>query len=133
MKYRLLDILACPMCKHFPLRLIVFQEAIYSKRKYVWSKKPACELLCGLLNKDLKELEETPCEDCIKKEIIEGILICDECNRWYPIKEEIPIMLPDELRDRKEDREFLRKHRSQIPEKVILHGKPYNLSDEINA
>ncbi len=132
MKYRLLDILACPMCRHFPLRLIVFQESTYPKREYVWGKKPACELLCGLLNKKIEELEEeAPCEECIKREIVEGILICEACNRWYPIKEEIPIMLPDDLRNKEEDRAFLRKHRNRIPKEVLLQGKPFNIADEV--
>jgi uncharacterized protein YbaR (Trm112 family) len=88
MKRRLLDILACPICKHHPLQLEVFQEA---------------------------------------EEIDEGMLICGSCSRWYPIIESIPHMLPDDLRDQNEDREFLMKWKKETPEQVLSQGKPFNL------
>jgi uncharacterized protein YbaR (Trm112 family) len=88
LKRRLLDILACPICKYFPLELLVFEE---------------------------------------KEEIDEGLLICKNCNRWYPIIESIPHMLPDELRDEREDLEFLKKWEEKVPEPVLRNGKPFNL------
>jgi len=90
MKKRLLDILACPICKHHPLELKVFEE---------------------------------------KEEIDEGILLCTECGRWYPIIESIPHMLPDDLRDEKEDTNFLVKWKRLIPEAVLKEGKPFKLSE----
>jgi len=33
-------------------------------------------------------------------EIIEGLLTCPECNRYYPIVYGIPIMTPDEYRQK---------------------------------
>jgi len=91
MKRKLLDILACPIDKHYPLDLIVFEE---------------------------------------KEEIVEGLLTCPKCNRWYPIIEEIPHMLPDDLREEKEDLPFLEKYRDRIPQKIALEGKPFNLSQK---
>ncbi|MCX8171625.1 MAG: Trm112 family protein [Candidatus Bathyarchaeota archaeon] len=91
MKRRLMDILACPIDKHYPLELYVFEE---------------------------------------KEEIVEGIIACPKCSRWYPIKGEIPEMLPDELRNKREELEFLRKWREKAPKKILLEGKPFNLSDE---
>ena len=88
MKRRLLDILACPICKNFPLELSVFEE---------------------------------------KEEIDEGILVCSNCCRWYPIIESIPHMLPDELRDEKEDLSFLKKWKERVPESVLKNGKPFTL------
>ena len=44
-----------------------------------------------------------------KDEIVEGMMICSKCNRFYPIIDEMPHMLPDELRNKKEDAEFLEK------------------------
>ena len=88
MKRRLMDILACPIDKHHPLELHVFEE---------------------------------------KDEIVSGMLICPKCNRFYPIIEEIPHMLPDELRERTEDIEFLKKWRERVPERVLNEGKPFNL------
>ena len=40
---------------------------------------------------------------------------------------EIPIMLPDELRDKKQDLEFLEKNKSSLPEKITLHAIPWHL------
>ena len=45
-----------------------------------------------------------------KEEIVEGLIVCPKCSRWYPIRDEIPEMLPDELRKENED--------LPIPEKV---------------
>ena len=64
MKNKLLDILACPMCKNHPLELL----AIKSKND----------------------------------EVEEGAIYCTSCERYFLIIEEIPIMLPDELRDKKQ-------------------------------
>jgi uncharacterized protein YbaR (Trm112 family) len=89
MKKSMLDILACPIDKHYPL-----------------------------------ELFEINTEGDVVKE---GILFCAKCNRYYPIMEEIPVMLPDELRKRQTDLEFLKKWQSKIPEKVIKQGNPWHL------
>lgn len=90
MKRKLLDILACPICKHYPLDLYVFEE---------------------------------------KEEIVEGLMTCTKCGRWYPIIDEIPHMLPDELRDGKDDIPFMRKWRDRFPEKALREGKPFNEKD----
>jgi len=92
MKRRLMDILACPIDKHHPLELYVFEE---------------------------------------KDEIVEGIIVCPKCLRWYPIRDQIPEMLPDNLRNEKDEINFLRKWKKKIPEKILLNGKPFNLKNEI--
>lgn len=89
MKRRLMEILACPIDKHHPLELYVFEE---------------------------------------REEIVEGIILCPKCMRWYPIRDEIPEMLPDELRNEREEIEFLMKWRDKVPEKILLEGRPFNLS-----
>jgi len=89
MQRRLLDILACPIDKHYPLRLLEFEVR----------------------------------EDVI----VEGILTCPECARYYPIIDEIPVMLPDNLRNRKEDLGFLEKWSAKLPEDVVHGGKPWSL------
>ncbi|GBC75618.1 hypothetical protein HRbin06_00937 [archaeon HR06] len=89
MRRKLLDILACPIDKYYPLELIEFNT-----------------------KEDL---------------IIDGVLICNKCNRYYPIIDEIPEMLPDELRSKERELEFLKKWKDKLPEKVIYDGKPFNL------
>lgn len=59
--------------------------------------------------------------------IAEGALFCKRCSRFYPIIEEIPIMLPDELRDKKMETEFLRKNRQALPEKIVAGANPWHL------
>jgi len=89
MNKKMLDILACPICKHHPLEefdISVKDELVY-----------------------------------------EGVLFCTECSRYFPITEEIPIMLPDELRDKKQDIEFLEKYTKSLPEKIVKNGNPWHL------
>jgi uncharacterized protein YbaR (Trm112 family) len=59
--------------------------------------------------------------------IVSGVLLCSECGRYYPITEEIPVMLPDNLRNRKEDVAFLERWKERLPEEVVKLGKPWNL------
>jgi uncharacterized protein YbaR (Trm112 family) len=39
-------------------------------------------------------------------EVQDAVLKCPKCNRWYPVFETIPQMLPDNLRDKAHDQEF---------------------------
>jgi uncharacterized protein YbaR (Trm112 family) len=61
-------------------------------------------------------------------EILSGIIICPKCNRWYPIIDEIPHMLPDDLREEKEDVAFLRKWKEKVPQTTLAEGRPFKLS-----
>ncbi len=127
MKYRLMDLLACPIDKDFPLQLTVFQEedrSIEFKHDNV-----ICELYCGLKAAYVKDsnLNAEVCNKCLKKEILNGVLICSKCNRWYPIVDEIPQLLPDELRELEEDLSFLKKYGEKIPKNILEEGKPFNL------
>ncbi len=63
-----------------------------------------------------------------KKDVVsEGALFCPKCSRFYPIIEEIPIMLPDELRDKKLELEFLKNNKEMLPEKIITKANPWHL------
>jgi uncharacterized protein YbaR (Trm112 family) len=94
MRKSMLDILACPIDKYYPLELFEI------------------------------EVRHQDSDDTI---ISEGILFCGKCSRFFPIVDEIPIMLPDELRERQSEIEFLQKWRNKIPDKVIKHGNPWHL------
>ncbi len=59
--------------------------------------------------------------------VSEGVIVCTKCSRFYPIIEEIPIMLPDELRDKKLEINFLKKYKEELPEKIIKNGLPWHL------
>ena len=59
--------------------------------------------------------------------VSEGALFCLKCSRFYPIIEEIPIMLPDELRDKKQELQFLKTNKDYLPEKIISQANPWHL------
>ena len=89
MNKTMIDILACPIDKNYPLELF-----------------------------EIKEKDNV---------VLEGVLFCTKCSRFYPIIEEIPIMLPDELRDKKQELEFLKNNKKQLPEKIITNANPWHL------
>ena len=60
--------------------------------------------------------------------VVEGVILCSDCGRYYPIVDEIPVMLPDNLRSKKEDLDFLEKWKERLPERVTRSGKPWNLA-----
>ena len=63
-------------------------------------------------------------------EVDAGLLVCPECGRWYPIGsavETIPEMLPDDLREKDRDLEWMEKWSHLIPANVLEEGKPYNI------
>ncbi len=63
-----------------------------------------------------------------KNEIVyEGTLFCSRCSRFFPIIEEIPIMLPDELRDKKQEMDFLKRFKDRLPEKIVTGATPWHL------
>ncbi len=63
-------------------------------------------------------------------EVEEGLLRCPRCGRWYPIGsavETIPELMPDDLRERERDLEWLAKWKDRLPEDVLKEGKPFTL------
>ena len=61
------------------------------------------------------------------EEIEEGVIYCSNCKRFYPIIDGIPVMLPDEIRDGREDIAFLQRWRKTLPKKITLESVPFNL------
>ena len=81
-------------------------------------------LACPIDKHSPLEIFESNSKDDI---VIEGALYCTDCSRFYPIIEEIPIMLPDELRDKKQDMDFLNKNQEKLPEKIIKQSSPWHV------
>ncbi len=89
MNKTMIDILACPIDKNYPLELYEIKE---------------------------------------KNNVVsEGVLFCSKCSRFYPIIEEIPIMLPDELRNKVQEMEFLKNNKKDLPEKITTMANPWHL------
>ena len=91
----MLELLACPIDKHYPLELF-----------------------------EINAKENNDNKDVI---ITDGILFCNKCYRFYPIIDEIPILLPDELREKQKDINFLHKWHNKIPSKVINEANPWHI------
>jgi uncharacterized protein YbaR (Trm112 family) len=81
-------------------------------------------LACPIDKTHPLELHEIKEKDNV---VSEGVLVCTKCSRFFPIIEEIPIMLPDELRDKKLEIDFLKKYRENLPEKVVKNGLPWHI------
>lgn len=186
MKPWLLNILACPICKHHPVLAYFFdwetdEEDLKSICQKAGKAEAKFESEYGLLAKQLLDGTISPpaikviddrtgnkttksllrrvrgildrmgvVKDRTKEEIVEefkveldvihrylnlievekGLLVCEECDRWYPIGravEGVPEMLPDDLRE-KEELQFLKQWEEKVPRKVLTRGKPFNLS-----
>jgi len=206
MKPWLFNMLACPICKSFPLNLFIFSydsdEEIfnkyldaYKKRDLIYQKEHKVldivkedniylndniiiekNPLEGYLDKLKSILEEiryikdissynlskecfTLAKGEIKKKIIAfsediegnilnhllpeliflnrlfveteiqtGLLFCGNCNRWYPIIDTIPRMLPDKYRTKEKDLEFLKEYKDVLTADFLKKDlKPFSL------
>lgn len=130
MNKRLLDILVCPFDKVTPLELLEFESDSLPHDE--------CGNLVNPENKKNKSQEISSQEGSNNNNnsnsnsnsnsiVKEGLLLCNTCNRFYPITEEIPIILPDELRDKKKDVDFLKKWREAVPRDLIPALKPWTV------
>lgn len=64
----------------------------------------------------------------IETEINTGLIYCQECNRWFPIVDSIPQMLPDEYRERKKDLEFLENNKNLLDQEFLKQDlKPFKI------
>jgi len=130
----MLDILACPIDKNYPLELIELNvkelEKDHKIKEYFDSFNPNENNSFVKINNDhngkIKEAKEI--EQKAKVIIvIDGILYCKKCSRFYPIIDEIPIMLPDELREKEKDLQFLTKWKDSIPGEILTNSNPWHL------
>ena len=132
MKRNLLDILACPMDKHYPLDLIELDIKEFDGENLNNSSSSFSNN--NEKNKNINNIQidkENSLKPDSDKEsiiiIIEGILYCKKCSRFYPIIDEIPILLPDELREKQKEVEFLNKWKNNIPQQILHNANPWHL------
>jgi uncharacterized protein YbaR (Trm112 family) len=132
MNKKLLEILVCPFDKVTPLELIEFESASDSQAQTIEGEKsvpnisdPARPNHSTHITREKAHSFQN--ETLQQTEIVyEGLLLCKSCQRFYPIVEEIPIILPDELRDKKKDIEFLNKWKERIPVDLLTNLKPWS-------
>jgi uncharacterized protein len=146
---RMLDVLVCPFDKESSLELYEFsiKEAdkidgdliVDTKEKYSKSntslqndyQNPTRDSKPVLY--PTKIIEENKSDkistDRSQSDIVieEGLLFCNSCLRFYPIVDEIPIILPDELRDKEKDLLLLKKWSKTLPEKIVKDSLPWHL------
>jgi uncharacterized protein YbaR (Trm112 family) len=132
MKKNMLDILACPLDKNYPLELIELNVKELEKEDKVKENYHPLnnDENNPIVNKNnngegnkINEIKQN--EKVII--VIDGILYCKKCSRFYPIIDEIPIMLPDELREKEKDLQFLTKWKHSIPEEILTNSNPWHL------
>lgn len=98
MRASILDILACPACKAFPLEL---SQATRKSWPWEWylahggtgSSLPQCEIFCAQHGRRIEKtdsLDTLGCQVCTQVEIVQGVLHCNGCAKSYPIVDGIP-------------------------------------------
>ncbi|HEX6645667.1 MAG TPA: Trm112 family protein [Nitrososphaeraceae archaeon] len=133
MKKHMLDILACPIDKNYPLELIELHVKELEKDKIKENYHPLNSDENNNIVKKNKnsgggnKVNEIKHNDEKVIVVIDGILYCKKCSRFYPIIDEIPIMLPDELREKEKDLQFLKKWKHTIPEEILTQSNPWHL------
>ncbi|MFW9852727.1 MAG: Trm112 family protein [Candidatus Thorarchaeota archaeon] len=123
MKYRLMDLLACPVDKAWPLKLEIEEKEEESEKIPIPIENSLTNVVCSyycdykkyyLVNikedstEEVKEIDEIEknvskrdCEKCFQIEITKGKLYCSENDEHvYDIKEGIPVMLtPNQIKE----------------------------------
>ena len=133
MNKKLLDILVCPFDKVSALELIVFNtlsntSTESSRSSSLTDQDAITKERVNVENNKTNHQDGPITTSVLSSEIIqEGLLICRTCMRFYPITEEIPIILPDELRDKKNDIQFLKTWKESIPNDLLKNLKPWTL------
>ena len=116
MEYNLIELIACPMCKNTSFSLTTISR-----------RDTASHELRPVTRKSGKETYNITTGENHYRDIIDGVLLCDSCDRWYPIVNSVYVLLPDIFRDEKVNMEFLIKYKTQLPETIVNNGKPFNL------
>lgn len=116
MKYFVMDILACPVCRSTDLLLHVIEEVDESVD--LPAERVKCKRWCHYRGRPAGEVPVEACRECIRRRIKTGVIVCRTCGRWYPVIETIAVMLDDEYRDEKVYSRFLEGYLDKIPDSV---------------
>ncbi len=68
----------------------------------------------------------------LEENIIEGILSCDQCKRYYPIVKGVPIMSPDEYREYKLEQPLLNNWQEHLQNRQVKNFRLLSQSETGN-
>jgi uncharacterized protein YbaR (Trm112 family) len=93
------------------LRTELKQKLIEATKKITSSTKVSeQEVILKSITPDLEFLNY--CKYTL--EVEDAVLECPHCNRWYPVFETIPQLLPDNLRDKAHDNAFMKQWKAKF-------------------
>lgn len=130
MRLRLLDMLACPLDSAAPLDLVCLKSSTRTPGENVFVAP--CTTYCAHQKQPIpanREANQLPCSECNSVVIEEAILTCPACHRWFPVRDGIPVLVPDGLRSEREELALLVKYETSIPKAILHDGLPLNLSN----
>ncbi len=90
-------------------------------------------LRCPVCGPEGKLKQERLFESAPDDEILEALLTCLRCNRWYRIEEGIADLMRDGLREVEADRYFLQRHEDEVPSTILRFGVPFGLTGDLPA
>lgn len=87
-------------------------------------KKTLIDKLCCPLDKGLLDVKVFA-EDT-EDNIIEGLMTCKTCQRYYPIVYGVPVMTPDEYREAALEKSFLDRWQKQLDDRRVQEFRLLN-------
>jgi len=126
MFYRLLDYIQCPVCQSALVLILLEETPVITFMSLENALRPNQEskmvgplpnlLVDSDLVQILRKFSSDPATDGRDKQfqIKTGILICPVCERWYPVRDSLPEILPDQLRDWDEEKHWLAQFKDDL-------------------
>lgn len=130
MRYRMMDILCCPVCRN-PFELVAGHR---EKGPETDSPFPGCGSYCEYISGDLASPDgrreaHRHCPDCYREDVTEGLLRCGN-GHAFPIQESIPRLVADRDRPQRTKQTFdVEWTVFQYGEKTYGHSKTEELED----
>ena len=84
----------------------------YSMLDYINCSYCGGDLTCMIPSQEEKQRDDSV-------DMKEGLLYCEKCGHWFPIRDFIPELLPDHLRDWERDLEFFKTLKQTLPQGIF--------------